>query len=211
MNFEGRVNRVDFKNFDRENLPQHVVVNIVFVDKSHEGLFPLAYQMIHDIDYKDDYLISMESSLDRLDHSSFLALGDVEVINKNEKLISLTGGNSIRYQHLVVISHKNPSIFNSHEPHEEFAAALRTLIHAMRTKKSVPPNEITVPQPSDLELLMHLKCGFGEIESKGESEETSSLPQNMRRVFYTQMLNDSSLSYTVSHEATGRRLYELQL
>lgn len=206
MNFEGvRVNRIDFKNFDRELPPHHVVANILFIDKSHEGLFPMAYQLLHDLDFHDNHLGDLESTLDRLDNSSFLVLGDVETINKNEKIVSLTGGNSVRYTYLILISNRTQHHLHPSERFEEFVAALRTLIHAIRTKLSITPNEYIAHQPSELDLAMNLKQGLSD------KQEQSSVPKNMRRVFYTQMLNDSSISYAVSHKATGRRLYELQI
>lgn len=203
MGFESvRVNRVDFTSFDREEPPRQILANIVFVDKTDDGLFPLAYQLGHDFDFQDDDLFSMEANLNRLGSDSFIMLGNVQLINKNEKVVSLTRGNSVRYRHLIVISYKNQTSLNANNRFEEFAAALRTLVHAMRTKRTIGESGMPVGQPSELDLIVSLKQ---------ESEDVSSLPQNIRRVFYTQLHNDPSNSFAVSHKATGRRLYELQI
>lgn len=192
-------NRVDMNRFDPESIPQNIFANIVVVDKSHEGIFPIAYQFQHDIDYTDDALMHFDSHHMDFSHDAFLMLGEIEVLSKSQKVIILRRGGTIHYKHLIVISHANYPSQGSVSQQREFVAALQTLVDALRTQKSIGPSSVKQEQ-SDKELA----------SSTMKVDDLKSA-RNVRQVFYSKVNNDPYATLATIYGPGGKRLYELHL
>jgi hypothetical protein len=199
-----RVDRVEMFKYEQSPPPHHVSANIVIIDKAHDGLFPLAYQFQHDIDYTDYTLTHSNLASLHIGDDAFIMLGDVDIINKNDRRILLRDSGTIRYKHLIVISHKNKTDQNSFSKHDEFVSALTTLIDALRTKKSLTRE---IPSSSVGSSGEQKKAR----EVKGAAEAVSSSSGEVYEIFYSNIANDPYGKLAVYHSPLGKRLYELQI
>ncbi len=201
MNYENlKINRVDFKQFERELAPQNLQVNLLFVDKSHQGLYPLAFQFNHDFDYTDDMLSRIENNFFRFEADSLLNLGEVLTINKNKRLVGLRNGNTVRYTHLVIIPEDLPSD-RSNSINEKFMMALHALVEAMSTQKKIKTKRISSPQE-----FTSKESPF-RFTSKIKNEEPVIM-----KVFVSSNLNAQlAESDNFRDQGSLRRLFEIQL
>lgn len=197
--------RIDMSRFDPEALPQEITANIVIIDKSHRGIFPTAYQLKHDGEFDDEALVRLEPHQIHIDNDAFLMIGDVDLINKNQKMVLLRRGSLIHYKHLVIISHKNSTFFGSWERHEEFVAALQTLIGALRTRNSVMPDAMVQREGVD-------EFSGSKISGQASDSDASQLPSHsVEKIFYSQVAGDPSGAIATLQGPGGKRLYELHI
>lgn len=198
-------NRVDMFRYDQSPPPQNIIANIIIVDKAHDGLFPIAYQFLHDVDYNDQALMNTKIASLHITDDTFMQVGDVDLINKNDRSILMRSGGMIHYKHLITIPHKNGKRLDSFSKKEEFTSALITLIDALRTQKSIT-SEMR-PSEKHLKLSAHVKS----TNSAAIETDPSTSSSNVHRIFYSHLANDPFGTLAVFHGPLGQRLYELQI
>jgi hypothetical protein len=201
-----RTNRVDFNKFDPEPLKQNLRINVIIADNSHDGMFPIAYQFRYDVEYNDETFSKLDPTTIRVDKESFINLGDIDSIHKKSRVVILRNGNTINYNHLIIISDKKHSFVGSLTQHEEFMAAYCTLIDAVKTQKKLPPETISNQQRD--------RSGSSEFGFKSSSslkDVESILPVNVRKALLKQLQNKSLTNISRTYTTGGKLLVELQV
>ncbi|MCB1112071.1 MAG: hypothetical protein H7A37_04755 [Chlamydiales bacterium] len=204
MGFENILtNRVEQKHYDRDPAPQHIVANIVLVDKTGEVPCPLVYQFLHDFSYSDNEIIAIERHYLENLQDSFLLLGEMQGVEKKHSQISLRNGDSVTYKHLILVSDAGHHLVGTISHQKEFLHALQSLIDALRVNKKIAP-----PQPPK-------KADDREVKTKASSvtnfEDGDLLPLNVRRVFSSQLEASALAADLVRGPMVGKRLFEFQL
>jgi len=193
-------NRIDHCRFDPENKPVRCHVNILLVDKTQGKLFPYAFQFNHDFSYSDDLLNQAIQNYRVMNLEAFMMLGEVDLINRKDKLVLLRDGNTVVYKHLIVISDKTPSFVGSLSQEKEYNAALNSLIDALRVKHKVDSNDFIGRDQVLNQTNPHFHSSRFSI---------STLP--ISHVFLECVTQDLQGSISNYHCPSGKRLYEIQL
>lgn len=199
-------NRVDFNKFDPDPLKQNLRVNVIIIDNSHEGIFPIAYQFRYDVEYTDETFSKLDPNAFRVDRDSFINLGDIDTIHKKTRVAILRNGNTVSYNHLIIISDKKSSFLGSLPQHEEFIAAYCTLIDAVKTQKKLSPHLIGKehkPRSNTGELGFKSTSNLSEVES--------ILPESVRTALLKQLQNKSLSNISRTYTTSGKLLVELQV
>lgn len=199
-------NRVDFNKFDPDPLKQNLCVNVIIVDHSRGGIFPEAFQFRYDVEYTDETFSKLDPNAFRVDRDSFVNLGDIDTIHKKSRVVILRNGNTVSYNHLIIISDKKSSFLGSLPQHEEFIAAYCALIDAVKTQKKLSPHTIG----KEHKPFSRTK-EFGFKTTSNLSEVESILPDNVRKVLIKQLQSKSQGNISRTYTTSGKLLVELQV
>ncbi|MEM1282804.1 MAG: hypothetical protein AAGG81_04545 [Chlamydiota bacterium] len=197
-------NRVDFNKFDPDPVKQNLRVNVIIVDNSNNGVFPKAYQFRYDVEYSDETFSKLDIGSFHVDSDSFINLGDIDTIHKKGRVVILRNGNTVSYNHLIIISDKKNSFLSSLPQHEEFLAAYCTLIDAVKTQKKLP-SHVLMEEPKQRST----ELGFKSTSNLSEVEST--LPLSVRKALLKQFENKSLSQISRTYTNSGKLLVELQV
>lgn len=123
----------DYKDPPNKYIQQTRIIDFVMLDATAQPEGGLAYQLIKDLSYSEEEMRDIKEGLIPLPRPPFILLGNVQEVKLHSKQIVLTDGNTIQYNHLVVVRGSRPSLHSF-----EFLSALYTLVDALRVQKWVP-------------------------------------------------------------------------
>lgn len=123
----------DYKNSSPQYKQHSRIIDFVMLDTTsqHEG--GLAYQLIKDIAFTEEELKEIKEGIYPIPRPPFSPLGLVQEVKLHSKQLILTDGNTIQFNHLVVVKGTQPSLLSY-----EFISAFYTLVDALRVQKWVP-------------------------------------------------------------------------
>lgn len=119
----------EFKELNFKDSSQHFFAEVVLIDRTHLGIDPLLYQVKKEHMPDDDNILALKHGILTLQNDPLIMMGEVVVLNRKQKQISLKNGNIITYRYLII---------NSGSQDNEFAAALNVLFHALLLSKKIP-------------------------------------------------------------------------
>jgi hypothetical protein len=109
------------------------IVDFVLLDTTSQSIGGQAYQLLKDITFTEDEMKDIKKGNFNLPRNPFSPLGTVKEVKLTPKQLILDDGNTIQYQHLVVVRGTHPSLMSY-----EFLSALYTLVDALRVQKWIP-------------------------------------------------------------------------
>lgn len=109
------------------------IIDFVLLDTTDRETGGQAYQLLKDVTFSDDEMKEIKKGNVNLPRNPFSPLGSVKQVKLDGKQLILDDGNTIQYQHLVVVKGTHPSMMSY-----EFLSALFTLIDALRVQKWIP-------------------------------------------------------------------------
>ncbi|MGA8165388.1 MAG: hypothetical protein WB791_10305 [Waddliaceae bacterium] len=188
INDLSNVSEAGFKDPKKVASSQHLFVDIVMIDKSHELLNPLLYQ----IRLVDQHAFSPHA------WNSFSLLGEVLFIDKERKCIDVANGISVTYRHLIVASG-----LGIHDGHG-LSEGLHALFKALRVRKNVSYS------------LSFPNISYSRFQQERSPGKHAPIPSKdlIREVIKLLSLNstqDSSMTLGMALAAKDMRLYEIQL
>lgn len=109
------------------------IIDLVLLDTTSHSTGGQAYQLLKEVTFTEDEMKDIKTGNFALPRNPFSPLGSVNQVKLQSKQLVLEDGNTIQYQHLVVVTGTHPSLMSY-----EFLAALFTLIDALRVQKWIP-------------------------------------------------------------------------
>lgn len=192
-------NRVDPQQYDPSIVHRNIEINVLIVDKLRGGLFPIAYQYKFDVHYSDNSFGQLDPHSLHFDSESFLNLGEIRSMHKNNRVIILRDGTTIAYNHLIITSSKKSTSQITLTSFEEFAAAYCTLIEAVKTAEKIPSQNLR-SSPREVKNFSSKKIKIKHIESL--------LPLKLREKLYAKLATQELSQVTTT---TGKTLFEIQV
>ena len=193
---------VNIRDIENPLSAKHLFVDVVLIDKSHEILHPLLYQLKNDaLRANQDLEQLRRNGYVSLDHNSFAMVGEVLGIDKKKKQIYLKNNDTVSYKHLILATGlKQTHMGSVHD--EELSVGFHTLSEALRINKNTEHLRQSIP-------LEHLRFNNHKphtLSSQGPSEEVT-----IQNLIKTLSSHDYSKSLNMTLAGTNRRLYEVQL
>lgn len=187
------VSRVAYRNTEKDPSPQHLFIEVVMINKSHDLSHPLLYQVRSDrpLDDQKEFLSDM--------WSSFSLIGEVLSINKEKRQIQATNEISVSYCHLIVVSGLKAN--NDHD----LSKGLYALLEALRVRNNVPQNFF--PTSVDSSKPQH-------VSHKGKSPHVipnKNILHDMTKILSLKSTSGSSITLDMAFANKHMRFYEIQL
>lgn len=172
-----RPDRLSLDFHEVEKPPQRFNVEILLIEVSPDGYhLPKAYQCPLPEGFNESFEGQIKNKFAKKG-SSFYLLGEVEQFNKNSKVLFLTDGTCVSYQHLIVISNQGSSKQSSIKDQEEaFNQALQSLSEAIRVRAKIEVNELLAD--STQESLRKLKTMTVKASSSSDDKESLAAIQS---------------------------------
>jgi NADH dehydrogenase FAD-containing subunit len=193
---------VNIRDIENPLSAKHLFVDVVLIDKSHEILHPLLYQLKNDaLRANQDLEQLRRNGYVSLDHNAFAMVGEVLEFDKKKKQIHLKNNDTVTYKHLILATGlKQTHMGSVHD--EELSVGFHTLSEALRINKNTDHLRNSV----SFEHLRFNTYKPHTLSSQAPSEEVTI--QNLIKTLST---HDYSKSLNMTLAGTNRRLYEVQL
>jgi len=182
---------------------RHTLVDVVIIDKTgRDGLNPLVYQLEEDMATLLATDVSEVDTLLRSHENPFLLMGEMVKMDRPKKKITLSNGNTIVYQYLIMVT--GALVETSSGNREEFAAGVQALLDALKLQAQVPSHFATAQSDdatlteSDSRMIVveptaqHSICDVEQIAQ--ESISGNEMPEGFH--------------FSVT---SGKRLFEVQV
>lgn len=204
MNFDNRavIIGVTLRDLEKPVSGTHLLVDVVFIDKSNEILNPLLYQLRGEAMRTDQDLEQFKrNGYVSLGNNAFAMIGEVMTIDKKKKQIHLKSQDTVTYKHLITATGLSPNQMGSvHD--QEMTAGFHTLSEALRINKNTE-------QLRSGTSLEHQR--FGVRRQHELTQQKISGDTSIQDLIKTLASYDSSKSLEMTLAGTHRRLYEVQL
>lgn len=204
MNFDNRaiIIGVSSRNLENPRPGKHIFVDVVLIDKSHEILHPLLYQLKNEAMRTDQELEQFRrDGYMTLDNNAFAMIGEVLTIDKKRKQIHLQNDDTVTYKHLITASGLSQTQMSSvHD--QELTAGFHTLSEALRINKNLE----NIRNNPSFDHSQFNKYKQHALTPQKPAEEVTI--QNLIKELSNY---DSSKSLDMTLAGTNRRLYEVQL
>lgn len=193
---------VNAKEFRPTYSSKHIFVDVVFIDKSHEILPPLLYQLKNDALRTDEDLETFRrNGYLSLSENAFAMVGEVIVLDKKKKQIQLRNQDTVAYKYLITATGLSQTT-EGYIHDQEVSAGFHALSEALRIHKNFDqliPFSHTRLQPD------HTQKHHGLTDPKQCEAVT------IQKLIKTLASYDPSTSLNLTLAGTNRRLYEVQL
>lgn len=185
---------VSYKDMDKS---QHFFAEVVLLDKTQEALNPLLYQLKKEAICGNDDLASIPKEFVNIQQDAFMMVGEVVGFDKKKKFITLSNGNTVSYNYLIVAANPQSS-YTEVELNREFSDGLQSLIDALRVKKVPTPFGAMVGQG---ETIKATKASFDPI-ARVALQEIQSLVNH-------RILKEANNPICLALNGNDKRLYEV--
>lgn len=188
---------VNFKDLQgSQPANQFLFAEVVLIDKTTEGLQPLLFQLKKEAVLGNNDLTTFNKDMISVQDDAFMMVGQVETIDKKKKLIRLSNGNTVSYNHLIVASGSKHNSLPADQC-KEFVDGLQALIDGLRLKKI--PNSMGVTSPYQTKPAKPQRVvAFDPVNSKQIQEIVSH-----------RILKEGGQSFPLSLNGVDKRLYEV--
>lgn len=106
---------------------QRLFLDVVFIDKTHQELQPLLYQLKQEsLNYRADEEFRF------MQRDAFIMIGEVIRIDKQNKQIILSNDNVVSYNQLIIASGSK-----SGSAEEDFSVGFRSFVEAIKVQKNI--------------------------------------------------------------------------
>lgn len=109
----------------------HLFANIVLVDKS-QNIQPFLYELQSEFLHNSNFTSFPNHGLYSLPKGQFLFIGEVESIDKKKKMIILSNGGTVSYNHLISVK-----ALNTETQNQEMNTIIRHFTDALKIQNSV--------------------------------------------------------------------------
>lgn len=181
---------------------QFLFAEVVLIDKTSDGITPQAYQLKKEAVAGNSDLSTLSRDVIAIHPNAFMIMGDVLSIDKKKKMIYLSNGNAVSYNHLIVASGKQNS--NPSEQCKEFADGLQALIDGLRLKK-IPNSVMGVTSPYS-------------TRGQGKTPKFASIDlsephaaKHIKDLVTHRILQEGGYQFSLSLNGSDKRLYEVML
>ncbi len=178
--------------------PYTIFADIVFIDKAYSGRFPSVYQL------KD-----LSNPTEKPSNTGIAMLGEVDAISRKEKKILLVNGNTVCYNHLIIInSNREEAQSNLFHQEKELSTGLQTLLEALKLRQQLSFDWTVLHkyQPKIEPIGILQKNQFQPGKKKAIHRMVGMCAKNHIRTPHNE--DSSDLSYRTSSD---KRLYEIVL
>lgn len=130
-----KTNYIDayYSNFHQKELASgHQFAEVVLVDNSHQALKTLLYQLNKEAIQNND-LIGMPKDLIIEHGDAFTLIGEIDLIDKKNKLIYLSNKKTVAYNYLILANSTEQICITKQD--DGFFNGLQNLVHALRVRK----------------------------------------------------------------------------
>lgn len=185
---------------------QHLVADIVLIDKQQDSLKPLLYQLRNEINASD---LTVDShGLVRLPHGAFTMLGEVISIDKKKKIVYLSNENSVGYRYLIIATHTKVNRTSSMRE-DEFCIGMHALLEGIKIQKNLPKSLVTPFGNFYYEAVRKIQnCTFLKVSV---SSLRTSLPKNVEKVAQNSIPQEEEKPTSATLNANDKRVFEVQL
>lgn len=201
LNKSSDISGLTFGDIEKSPSSQHLFVEVVMIDKSHDLFNPLLYQIRSDAFLEDQEEFSDFGQKSFLPDvwSSFSLLGEVLFIDKEKKQIYATNEISVTYRHLIVASGLEAN------DDDDLSRGLHALLEALRVRKNVS---------YDLFFSNMSDSGFQQEKSPGLSHHAipnKNIPRDVTKILSLKPAPDSLMTLDMVLAKKDMRFYEIQL
>lgn len=176
---------------------------VVLVDKTHDALHPMIYQLRDGIVPTPHQILYWKSGAVTLPNEAFILVGEALMIDKKKKQIQLANDNTIAYNYLIV-AFGSKSIFSFES--KKFLSAIQALIDAIRVKQKIPSSFAKCSPPVQKKVaLPFFSVQYHHLPTSSQSNAIESIAQPHIYQAFDHRLFSPDL-HTIN-----KRLYEVHL
>lgn len=170
--------------------------DIVFLDKSQQGLAPILYQPKISLPLEQGNEQLVIDEIKNKGKNGFVFVGEVENIDKKQKKIYLTNGLLVFYNYLIIARglRGNPSP----ELEKELVSGLQPLVDALKIKKEMP---VVIFGPKNKESIVKTSSRIISLSKKPKKE--------IERVAFHYMMGKEENPFASYLNSLEKRLYEV--
>jgi len=198
------VSAVHLKQMQNMNMPQHFIVEVLFIDQKQDSS-SLLYQLRNEVILKD--LGTDSRGLIYLPTDAFVLIGEIKSVDKQKKIIYLTNQNSVTYRHLIIACSDKTNHKGTLRD-EDFCFGVQALIDAIKIQKNAPSTISTPFGNFSYEPIKKItNCTLIKVTV---ASLRTSLPKNIERVAHHTIPQEEENRHP-SIGVSDKLLFEVQI
>lgn len=199
------ISAVHLRQMQNISMPQHFIVEVLFVDQKHDSLSSLLYQLRNEVVLKE---LGVDSrGLVYLPADAFVLMGEIKSVDKQKKIVYLANQNSVAYRHLIIAcgdkTHRPTALRD-----EDFCFGVQALVDAIKIQKNAPSTISTPLGSFSYEPLKKItNCTLIKVTV---ASLRASLPKNIEKVAHHTISQEDEARYSALG-VSDKLLFEVQI